>query len=43
MVKEENVLDHIENDGRPGLCNKYHFNDKLNYSIMFVKELNKIA
>ena len=25
------ILDHIENDGRRGLCNNYHFNDKVTF------------
>ena len=30
-LTKNNILDDIENDGQPGLCNKYHFKDKVSF------------
>ena len=31
LLTKNNVVDDIENNGQPGLCNKYSFADKVSY------------
>ena len=31
LVTKNNIVDDIENNGQPRLCNKYHFKDKSSY------------